>query len=444
MNLADISLVDDLAAAFPATCEVTVSSLTSDDFIVNPSFNGTTVTELLAAGNDLPVGDKGAVLLTINVVNCDASQTSFFNTATAQGTAPDGSITDDISDDGADPDPNGDGNPEGTDESDPTPIMFSQDPILGVTKRVSQGPTLDVDDYYLLTYEIRLENLGDVDLELQSVIDDLAATFNGAQDWMVVGVESEEFAVNVNYNGITDLNLITAGEILMPGEEGAIYLTVRVAPGGNPGPYFNTATGNAVSPGGTPVTDDSQDGTNPDPDGDGDPTNDDDPTPVYLDCYVDILCPAVADTITVDNDLGWCQAFVNFPPAEIITCAAAPDSLIEFKLEGVGAMDVPLDTWIEGQPSGLMYNVGLTKVSIRASIPSIPELGYSEYCTFYIEVLDKEDPEILCQDITVPVGADCEFILTPDRLDAGTTDNCTAPESILCIRVSLDNINYTP
>jgi hypothetical protein len=45
-------------------------SLTSDDFIVNPSFNGIGNNNLLAAGNDIPVGDKGAVLLTINVANC--------------------------------------------------------------------------------------------------------------------------------------------------------------------------------------------------------------------------------------------------------------------------------------------------------------------------------------------------------------------------------------
>jgi hypothetical protein len=67
VNLSDLKLRDDLASTFPSSCAVTVLSLTSDDFIVNPSFNGIGTNNLLDPGNDLPVGDKGAVLLTVNV-----------------------------------------------------------------------------------------------------------------------------------------------------------------------------------------------------------------------------------------------------------------------------------------------------------------------------------------------------------------------------------------
>ncbi len=133
VNLSDISLIDDLAATFPATCEVSVMSLTSDDFVINPLYNGVAITELLAAGNDLPVGDKGAVLLTINVANCDDTQTSFINTADATGTAPDGSMTMDTSVDGSDPDGvDGDDNP---DEESGTNVSFDQMPQIGVAKR---------------------------------------------------------------------------------------------------------------------------------------------------------------------------------------------------------------------------------------------------------------------------------------------------------------------
>jgi hypothetical protein len=88
VNLNNLTLTDDLAATFPATCAVSVMSLTSDDFIVDPAFNGTGMNNMLAAGNDLPVGDKGAVLLTVNVANCGIGQTDFVNTATTTGTAP--------------------------------------------------------------------------------------------------------------------------------------------------------------------------------------------------------------------------------------------------------------------------------------------------------------------------------------------------------------------
>ena len=108
-------------------------SLTSDDFIVNPAFTGTGNNNMLAAGNDLPVGDKGAVLLTVNVANCGAAQNSFVNTATATGTSPGGTTVTDNSVDGSDPDgTDGDNNP---DEESGTPVSFTQNPVLGVAKR---------------------------------------------------------------------------------------------------------------------------------------------------------------------------------------------------------------------------------------------------------------------------------------------------------------------
>ena len=103
VDLGNISLIDNLLLAFPASCSVTVMSLTSDDFIVNPAFNGTGNNNLLAPNNDLPVGDKGAVLLTINVANCAANQTTFINTATAGGTSPGGTAVSDESNNGSDP-----------------------------------------------------------------------------------------------------------------------------------------------------------------------------------------------------------------------------------------------------------------------------------------------------------------------------------------------------
>ena len=438
VDVDNIQVVDNLVAAFPASCVVSVMEITSDDFIVNDNFNGIDDLELLLGGDDLPVGDKGAILLSLAITNCGANIGPFYNNASLSGIAPDGQTLTDNSVEGSDPDPDGNGYP---DEMSPTVVSFVENPVLGVTKRVSQGPTLDDDGNYVLTYEIRLENFGDVNLEMLAVNDDLAATFAGAESWMVLGIESEEFAVNTDFDGINDINLITDGELLMPGNEGAIYLTVKVAPGNFAGPYLNTATGVSITPLGTMAVDESQDGTDPDPNDNDDPTDDNDPTPVTLNCFVQIVCPAVADTLIVDNDLGWCRAAVNFPEAAIVTCAGAPDSLIEFMLEGVGAEGIALNTWIAGQPSGLMYQVGLTSVSMRASIPGAPNIGYSDTCQFFIHVFDKEDPEILCQDITVPVGDNCNFVLTPDRIDAGTTDNCTAPEDLL-YELSLDNVVF--
>ena len=61
VDLSGISLVDDLSATFGAPCEVSVMSLTSDDFIVNAAYDGAPTRNYWPC-NDLPVGDKGAVL----------------------------------------------------------------------------------------------------------------------------------------------------------------------------------------------------------------------------------------------------------------------------------------------------------------------------------------------------------------------------------------------
>jgi len=42
----------------------------------------------------------------------------------------------------------------------------------------------------------------------------------------------------------------------------------------------------------------------------------------------------------------------------------------------------------------------------------------------------------------VPVGASCDYLLTPDRLDAGTTDNCTTGSGTIMLAISLDNQSY--
>ncbi len=248
LNLSDISLIDDLAATFPATCEVSVMSLTSDDFIINPLYNGTTaITELLAAGNDLPVGDKGAVLLTINVANCDDTQTSFINTADATGTAPDGSMTMDTSVDGSDPDGvDGDDNP---DEESGTPVSFDQMPQIGVAKRNVQTVLLP-DGSANVTFEFNIENFGNVNLSDISLIDDLAATFPATCEVSVMSLTSDDFIVNPLYNGVAITELLAAGNDLPVGDKGAVLLTINVANCDDTQTSFiNTANADRNSPG---------------------------------------------------------------------------------------------------------------------------------------------------------------------------------------------------
>ncbi|MBK6996782.1 MAG: hypothetical protein IPH31_18330 [Lewinellaceae bacterium] len=280
VNLNNLTLTDNLAATFPATCAVSVMSLTSDDFIVNPSFTGTGSNNLLAAGNDLPVGDKGAVLLTINVANCGAAQMSFVNTATATGTSPGGTTVTDNSVDGSDPDGvDGDNNP---DEESGTPVSFIQNPVLGVAKRNVKTELLP-DGSANVTFEFNLENFGNVNLNNLTLTDDLAATFPATCAVSVMSLTSDDFIVNPAFNGTGNNNMLAAGNDLPVGDKGAVLLTVNVANcGAAQMSFVNTATATGTSPGGTTVTDNSVDGSDPDGvDGDNNP-DEESGTPVSI------------------------------------------------------------------------------------------------------------------------------------------------------------------
>ncbi|MDT9211824.1 hypothetical protein, partial [Limnospira sp. PMC 1252.20] len=73
---------------------------------------------------------------------------------------------------------------------------------------------------------------------------------------------------DINYTGVSSLGLLLSGNTLNVGEVKSILLVVDILSAGT---YENTATGTGTSPGGTIVSDDSQEGTDSDPSGDGNP-----------------------------------------------------------------------------------------------------------------------------------------------------------------------------
>lgn len=172
--------------------------------------------------------------------------------------------------------------PDGEIEDHPAPIG-AEDPRIGVAKRLvsalrdQAGPQI-----VNVTFEIRVENMGNVPLSNVQVTEDLAATFVGVPSFTVTSLQSATFTVNPGFNGAGDTNLLTGGDSLAVGASGTITLVVRVDSGGLRGPFYNQVTATGTSPGNETVTDDSQDGTDTDPDDDGDPTDNGDPTIVTL------------------------------------------------------------------------------------------------------------------------------------------------------------------
>lgn len=115
--------------------------------------------------------------------------------------------------------------------------------------------------------------LADVEAEL-----DLAAIFAHAMSWQVLSATSAELTLNPGFDGDGDVQLLAAGNGLAFDASGSVRLHVLVNPGNFEGPYTISALARGTSPSGIVVTDLSQDGCDPDPDGDADPANNNDAT----------------------------------------------------------------------------------------------------------------------------------------------------------------------
>ncbi len=333
-----VQVIDNLGIAFAPCADIEVLSLTSDDFNVNfpGGYDGVTDLELLIPSVDLEPGDVGGILLTINVDDCMGVTGTFMNSAFVSAVDPSGmDVFDDFSQNGTDPDPDGDGDPTNNDVA--TPVDFGFDPGFGVSKRLSEGPILSTEGCYDITFEIKAENYGDVDLANVQIVEDLTAVFGPGDIWEVVSLESEEFDVNVDFDGIADMNLLTGLDTLVNvpgGNEGAVYLKLNVCPDGMTDPYMNSVTGSATAPDGTLLTDVSQDGSDPDPDGDGDPTNNNDPTVFQLECEVPMFTNCPRPPVIIDAPEGWCTAFANFsPPLAEAECGL--DTILQVDMTGL-------------------------------------------------------------------------------------------------------------
>ena len=95
-------------------------------------------------------------------------------------------------------------------------------------------------------------------------------------------MQSAEFTVNPSFNGAGNTNLLAAGNTLAVGDNGTITVTLTVDSGAEPGPYTNQVIATGTSPANQPVTDTSQDGTDPDPNDNGDAGDNGDPTVFIL------------------------------------------------------------------------------------------------------------------------------------------------------------------
>ncbi len=173
--------------------------------------------------------------------------------------------------------------PDGEVEDHLAPIGVEQ-PKIGVSKRLVSVDR-DVADAlsFTVVFEMKVENLGNVPLSNVQVVENLAATFPAPMTFTITSLQSPDLTVNPAFDGAGNTNLLAAGNTLAISASGTITLTLQVHdPNANPGPFTNQVVATATSPAGTPVTDLSQDGADPDPNGDGSGTDNNVPTVFQL------------------------------------------------------------------------------------------------------------------------------------------------------------------
>ncbi|KAB8141593.1 DUF11 domain-containing protein [Chloroflexia bacterium SDU3-3] len=300
--LQQVQLSDNLATTFAgAQAFQVVSAPSSPTLATQGAYTGSAPNINLLQGTDtLAVGASGTVQLTVRVTPGTLAG-PYNNQVTASGTTSGGTPTTDLSQNGNTPDPNGNGDPGDPGEDTPTPVTFTlpPPPQIGVAKRVLSNVD-NHDGTFDVTYEVLVRNLGNVALQQVQLSDNLATTFAGAQAFQVVSAPSSPtLATQSAYTGrAPNINLLQGTDTLAIGASGTVQLTVRVTPGTLAGPYNNQVTASGTTSGGIPTTDLSQNGTNPDPNGNSNPGDpgEDTPTPVTFKTPTAITLSALTAT----------------------------------------------------------------------------------------------------------------------------------------------------
>ena len=265
---------------------VALSNVTLSEIVGGITIVGSPISSLPSLGVDSS-SYTGYRTLT----EADINAGTFTNSASVVGTPPIGSNVSDIDDDTQ---------------------TFTSDPAIGIAKRVIGSPSLVGPGTWDVTFEMLVHNFGNVTLNNIQVTDNLDTTFTGTTTFTVQSVTSTDFAVNwPGYDGSTNLNLLAGTDSLAYSEEGKLTVVVRVVPTED-GPFNNTAIAIGTPPTGQPVTDESQDGVNPDPDNDYDPTNNNVPTPV--DFGPNLFDPPFGIKLldrTLEPVLQWTMVWIN-------------------------------------------------------------------------------------------------------------------------------------
>jgi len=248
-----LEVTDSLVIAGSTIQSVSTSSTTAIATNLNPAYNGDGNTDLILPYNLAPE--------TTEVIIIDVEYAPDFsdpvwadrchqwtNQSTATGIAAT-AIVNDISDNGNDPRAAETGGDASTET--PTPNEVCVEPEIDITKTLNGTPVLNSDGTIDVTYDLLVDNIGDVDLTNVSVTDDLGATFGAGSSFSNIVTSATgpcAGETNPNFNGTGNPELLNGGVTIPAAGANSCTISVsfRVDPGDpvvlSPGTtYPNTA-----------------------------------------------------------------------------------------------------------------------------------------------------------------------------------------------------------
>lgn len=134
---------------------------------------------------------------------------------------------------------------------------------------------------------------------------------------------------------------------------------------------------------------------------------------------VSIKCPA---DLSVNNDLGQCGAFINYPQIQVVDQNGQPVD--------AGSANFGI-TQSAGLPSGSIFPVGTTKNTF-----SIQTATNTATCSFTVNVLDKEGPAINGLTASTNRLWPANHKMVDVGINYTIVDNCESPEVVVSITSS--------
>ena len=284
--LDNVELFDDVANLFggqfvgivPGSVALTSFSGAGAAPTINAAFEGDTTQSLITSNGPLAIGDSFEVVFTVTIdPDADFSFDRLDNQATSTGDAVDefgAPITDgagnqltafDDSDNGVDTlGENGEDNGDGTFANDVTPVQIAD---IGVAKSITGQPEVLFNGNSVVTFQVVVQNTGNVDLGSLSLVEDLASQFGAAfvstsNLTLTAGPTDPTSSITLDsagFNGSSSAELLDQAidNKLAIGDSFTIEFTVEVDPAGTTGTLENqvAGNGNGVDQNGDPIFD---------------------------------------------------------------------------------------------------------------------------------------------------------------------------------------------